>query len=185
MRKKLLTAVLAMLITAGLLFAVLYTPIRKSRYPLKYEDIIQSCSEKYDLPPELIASMIYCESSFREEVVSHAGAYGLMQLTQDTYDWITWHMGDEFTGGSITDPETNINCGCYFMRYLLDKFGSTETALAGYNAGYGAVSNWLKDERYSDDGSHLKDIPYAETKNYVKKVMNVAEIYKELYYREH
>ncbi len=184
MHKKLAKTIFVLLLTVGILFALLYTPLRKARYPLKYEDIIISCAEKYELQPELVAAMIFCESSFRPDAVSHAGAKGLMQLTPDTYDWVAWRMGETLDESSITDPLTNINCGCYLMRFLLDKFECTETALAGYNAGYGAVGGWLNDKNYSDDGVHLKDIPYPETKKYVEKVMKVKEIYKELYFKE-
>ena len=68
------------------------------------------------------------------------------------------------------------------MHKLHNQFETTQTALAAYNAGSGNVSKWLQDSNYSDDGKTLKDIPYEETKKYVKKVMIVQKIYQWIYH---
>jgi soluble lytic murein transglycosylase len=69
----------------------------------------------------------------------------------------------------------------YYLSYLYKRFGNWDTALAGYNAGHGRVSDWLTDTRYSDDGITLKAIPYPETEQYVKKINKVKLIYVDLY----
>ena len=79
----------------------------------------------------------------------------------------------------LFDPATNILYGTTYLRYLLDRFqNETATALAAYNAGPNAVSTWLKDSSYSSDGKTLHTIPYAETRNYVKKVLDYYKEYR-------
>ena len=81
----------------------------------------------------------------------------------------------------LTDPETNIDYGAKFLKFLLERYESEQAAIAAYNAGFGAVDSWLSDSQYSSDGVHLDTIPYNETSNYVVKVENAREKYKELY----
>ncbi len=81
----------------------------------------------------------------------------------------------------LFEPNINIQIGCWYLNKLTNQFGTTQTALAAYNAGSGNVSKWLQDSHYSDDGKTLIDIPYGETKRYVKKVMFVQKIYQWLY----
>ena len=75
----------------------------------------------------------------------------------------------------------NLDFGCYYIRYLLDKFCVLETALCAYNAGEGRVSSWLKDGRYSLDGITLYEIPFSETKAYLSKIKESLSKYKKLY----
>ena len=70
--------------------------------------------------------------------------------------------------------------GCWYLSYLLDKYGDTRTALAAYNAGPGNVDKWLCDETLSTNGA-LGDIPFAETAEYVKRVASAKNMYTELY----
>ena len=67
------------------------------------------------------------------------------------------------------------------MRYLLDEFGDTKTALAAYHAGRGRVNEWLSDPRYSSDGKKLDVIPYNDTDFYAEKVLKVRERYCNIY----
>lgn len=156
--------------------------IKKSFYPREYEDIVSQYSSEYSVPEPLIYAVIKCESDFRQNAVSSAGATGLMQLMPDTFDWISNLCGDGEPIGEITDPNANIKYGTYYLSYLYNRFGNWETAVAAYNAGHGRVTNWLKDSRYSDDGVTLKEIPIKETEKYVKKVTDSEKQYKKLYY---
>ena len=67
------------------------------------------------------------------------------------------------------------------MRLLLDQFEDTDTMLAAYNAGPGAVGGWLANEDYSRDGRTLYHIPYEETLHYVERVRKAQEMYRTLY----
>ena len=74
--------------------------------------------------------MIKAESGFDEDAQSHAGAHGLMQLTQETFDWIASLYPPEEGTGDIYDPAANLHCGCALLRLLLDQYGSLEVAHA-------------------------------------------------------
>ncbi len=155
-------------------------------YPDRYHSYVQQYSRQYDLPPELVYGVIYTESRFNPQAVSRVGARGLMQLMEETFEWARYRAGDpqEMEYDSMFDPETNIRYGSYTLSLLLEEFGSVETALCAYHAGWGNVKKWLANSKYSDDGSTLRLIPYSDTQFYVDKVKKTADIYKKLYRRQ-
>ncbi len=169
-----------------LAFLALYAveTIQKRLYPREFSEYVTKYSAEYEVPEALVYAVIHTESNFNPNARSHAGAIGLMQLVPDTLDWLSRLLDEEAPTGEITDPETNIKYGTYYLRHLYDRFGSWDTALAAYNAGHGRVGNWLIDSRYSDDGVNLKNIPIEETRNYVNKVNERLEHYKRLYYND-
>lgn len=181
-KKHILSITLTVIILAVVFVIAFQETFQRQRYPLYYADLIDEYAAKNGIEPELVAAVIYCESSFDPKAVSHAGAVGLMQLMPDTFDWLSRLMEDDFIGGEIDDVETNISCGCYYLGWMQRKFGSQQAAIAGYNAGHGITARWLADENYSKDGVTLDEIPYAETDKYVKKVIKAKEMYKKLYY---
>ncbi len=156
----------------------------KQSYPQKYQSYVTKYCSEYSVPEPLVYAVIRTESSFKPDAVSPVGAQGLMQLMPDTFSWLARLIEVEHKAETITDPETNIRFGTYYLRHLYDRFGNWDTALAAYNAGHGRVTQWLADSRYSDDGIVLKRIPYKETYNFVKRVNSSTEKYKELYYGE-
>lgn len=155
----------------------------KTRYPLKYEDYIMKYAEEYHLDPYFVCSIIWTESKFDPEVVSSRGAVGLMQIMPDTGKWIAGKLGmEDFEEENLHDPETNIQMGCWYLKFLSDKFdGDTTKIAAAYNAGHNRVSEWMTDPEHSTDGETLDNIPFEETKNYVKRERQSYEIYKFLY----
>ena len=148
----------------------------KIKYPVSYSSYITKYAKENDLDPYLVIAMIRQESNFVADARSpYAG--GLMQLTEVTADEYAKKMG--LTDYDYMDPETNIQIGCYVMASLIDKYDDVDTALAAYNAGVGNVDNWLKNPDYSLDGETLYNIPYSETKNYIIKINNYIDEYKE------
>ena len=145
-------------------------------YPMDYEDEINKYSAEYLLDPYFVSALICAESSFNKDAVSHRGAVGLMQIMPDTGAWVAEKIGLEgFSEEMLTDPATNIRLGCWYLRYLEDRFaGDKDKVMAGYNAGPSRVDEW------AGDGT-LKDIPFKETENYLVKVTRNYEIYKSLY----
>jgi soluble lytic murein transglycosylase-like protein len=121
------------------------------------EKSVQQAAARYDLAPELIRSVIRAESNFQVDAVSPAGAKGLMQLMPET--------ARELGVTNPFDIHQNIDGGCRYLRQMLDRFGGDlKRALAAYNAGPGAV------EQYNGD------VPYAETRRYVRRVMRSAGV---------
>lgn len=170
------------IIILALLALVGYPYAKKLAYPLKYETHITKYAEANQLDPYLVCGVIHTESHFDVEAESRVGAVGLMQIMPDTGEWIAKKMSlKDYSEGKLKDPETNIRMGCWYLNYLMDRFdGDMTLVLAGYNAGPNRVLQWLEDDRYSLDGK-LTDIPYQETKEYVKKVQNAQEMYRSYY----
>ncbi len=137
--------------------------------------------EKSGVSPSLVYAVMKAESGFCENALSGAGAIGLMQLLPSTAEFICRKEGIVFKAERLYDGEYNVTLGCKYLAYLLNRFSAEETALAAYNAGEGTVFDWLSDSKYSTDGVTLKEIPYPETAQYVKKVEKFRKIYEFLY----
>lgn len=151
-------------------------------YPLKYQDAIAKYSAKYDLDPYFVSAIIWTESKFRDKAKSGDGAQGLMQLMPDTAAWIEKKIDDKnVTAENAAEPEVNIEMGCWYLNYLYGEFGDNELVAAAYNAGHNKVKSWLDDKTVSKNGTKLDDIPYEETRNYVKRVDDAHDFYKFLY----
>ena len=155
----------------------------KAIYPIKYENIIIKYANEYGLDNHLVAAIIKVESGYDSFAKSSKGALGLMQIKPSTGKWIAEKLGiKDLNEEELYDPEINIKMGCWYLDYLLKYYnGNLQLALAAYNGGQGNVSKWLKDSNYSDDGIVLKDIPFAETKFYVKKIDKTYNIYNRIY----
>lgn len=172
--------VILLLIAVAGLFA--YDRYLRETHPLKYTDYVERYASEYGIQPTLVYAVIKTESGFRADAVSNVGARGLMQIMEDTFDWIKFRLGDEETEYyDMYDPETNIRYGCYLLGFLLDEFGHTDVAMAAYHAGRGNVNDWLSDKRYSSDGIHLDVIPIADTAHYVNKINKAMDNYIRLY----
>lgn len=157
-------------------------------YPQKYSEYVDKASVTYNLNPALIYAVIHTESGFNPNAQSGAGACGLMQVMPDSFDWLMSLRGEtgKYTTEDLFNPEVCIDYGCYLLRYNLDWFDQDEIcAVAGYNAGFGKVDEWLSNSNLSSDGKTLDnpdDIPIQETRDYVKKVESAKEMYTKLYY---
>lgn len=141
-------------------------------YPTKYLDEIKIYSTKFNLPAPLVASVVNTESSFNKNAKSNKGAIGLMQIKLSTAQYMIdyYKLDINLTQQNLFDVQQNLYFGCMYLKYLINKFDDTNTALASYNAGETIVRSWLKNNQYSTDGKTLKKIPYSETTNYIKKV---------------
>lgn len=155
-----------------------YETSQRIKYPVAYSDLIVRYASENDLDPFLVMAVIKTESNFVPE--AHSGvAGGLMQLTEETAQWNANDMN--YTADyNYMDPEINVMFGCHYLRHLIDVYKNIDTALAAYNGGMGNVNSWLGDLDYSDDGESLKYIPFSETRNYVRKVNESWEHYKNI-----
>lgn len=151
-------------------------------YPVKYSDIVQIYSQKYELDPLLVFAIIKVESNFKPDAVSPKNAMGLMQITEKTGSWGARKLNiTKYDNSMLYLPETNIRIGCWYLSTLYNEFGETDLVLAAYNGGSGNVKQWLGDSNYSASGKSLDLIPFKETALYLNKVKNSYNIYKKLY----
>lgn len=151
-------------------------------YPVEYEDLIRAYAAENGLEPAYPAAVIMAESSYRPEAVSSANAQGLMQLLPDTAAWIAGKFGEEYVEGMLFDPETNIRYGCWYLGFLMQRYGGDMTcASSAYHQGQGTVDRWLQDPEISPDGTTLASIPSQATDTYVKRILKYYERYVELY----
>ncbi|MBF0505220.1 MAG: transglycosylase SLT domain-containing protein [Nitrospirae bacterium] len=146
-------------------------------YPRAFWPEVEEASRATSLDPYLILSVMREESRFEPEARSIAGAIGLMQLMPATAGQCNKNSKGRLKNGGVpspvrlADPRTNILLGSSYLKQLLRKFNSVPIAIASYNAGEDAVSDWLKKGKYRTIDEFIEDIPYDETRNYVKKVM--------------
>lgn len=163
-----------------LLIAINHKNIMKKIYKIEYKEVIYKYSKTYKIDPLLIFSIIKAESNFNRYAVSSKGAIGLMQITPSTAEDISKQLRDKnFKKENLLNPEINIKYGCYYFRKMLDLFnGDVNLALMAYNAGYGNVNKWINRK-----GEYIKleEVPFYETRNYVKKINKYYKIYRYLY----
>ncbi len=150
--------------------------IPKYRYPVAFFPIVQNQARKYALDPFLVVSLMREESHFQPAVISKAGAVGVMQLMPAT----ARRFGRVEKTDELFDVEKNIALGSQYLARLLGEFPSFYQALAAYNAGEGNVRKWLATP-YLDEDEFTQDIPFAETRDYVLKVMRTYQIKKRLH----
>ena len=156
--------------------------VREITLPLRHEDIIRQQASDKRIDPALIAAVIYEESRFRDQT-SRAGARGLMQITPDTADFIARHSGGyRFKQSDLATPQINIAYGSYYLRYLIDHYGGSETlAVAAYNAGLGNVDDWVAKAGGPSAFKSAEHIPFPETRAYVENVMERRGEYRDNY----
>ena len=160
-----------------------YDALERRKNPRPYFEYVSECSVEYGVSIELIYGIMSAESGFDELAVSSAGACGLMQLMPSTFVWLCDDLGLDASGSDIFDPHLNIRCGVRYIAHLQERFGETETVIAAYNAGEGTVARWLCDPTLSRDGKRLSSIPYSETDEYCRRVMNLRDRYERLYFK--
>lgn len=183
---KLLLWLLGILLVAGIGAAVWFGALHKvyddAVYPREYSAYVREYAKEYKLDENLVYAVIKTESGFDPDSVSVNDAKGLMQVTEETFDWLSGQM--EYTGythDDLHDPQLGIEYGCYLLGYLQERFGDTTVMLAAYHAGMNITAKWLEDPSYSDDGKTLKEVPYSDTEHYIKKVLNNYKAYQDIY----
>ena len=153
----------------------------KLLYPVMFENEINKYSKQFNESPYLILSLIREESHFDKNAKSSAGAKGLMQLMPATAQFIEHVPQNEEI---ILNPELNIKMGTKYFNYLKDFFdGNDYLAISGYNGGPGNIKKWLNNPAISTNeiDVFVENIPYYETKNYIKKVLASYWVYTNIY----
>lgn len=143
-------------------------------YPLRYEAEISQAATEFNLPPPLIAGVIYTESHFNPNALSPVGARGLMQIMPATGAGIAASLGEsDYSHDKLYDPKINIRYGSYYLRSLLDRYSNDlDVVLVAYNGG-SSVAN-----RYQL--SRATTIP-LETSGFIGKVKRARDAYEKIY----
>ena len=149
------------------------------RYQTPYREAIGPAVREYGLDEAWVFGLTRQESRFAADVVSSAGAVGLMQLMTSTARWIArqTHRSD-YSVAQLEEPGTNAQFGTYYLRHVLDRLdGLAILATAAYNAGPSRAQSWRGSEPL-EGAIYAETIPFNETRDYVKKVMANAMFYQ-------
>jgi soluble lytic murein transglycosylase len=158
-------------------------------FPRAYTELVEKYAAQTGVLPEILFALIRTESAFQSDIVSHAGAVGLTQLIPETAsemaDRIRRAGGPNYAANGIdlNNPEQNIHIGAYYLNYLTARFDDQLLSLLAYNGGMNRVRRWRAASSYPVD-LFLETITINETRDYGRKVMSAAAVYKDLYYNE-
>lgn len=152
-------------------------------YPEAFKDKIKKYSRLNGVDPFLVAAMIREESNFNPKAVSSAGARGLMQMMPATAkEIIRIKNNSSINSLDLFEPDFNISTGTKYISSLIQKFEKNEIlAISSYNAGPHKVIMWLPDNKKVDMEDFVEDIPFEETKAFVKRVITSKEEYRRIY----
>lgn len=148
------------------------------RFPILYEDLVRKESRRNKIQPGWVYGVIRRESAWREDVVSPAGAIGLMQLMPRTARQMAKKTGMRRPSKhQIKDVTKNVRLGTAYLREVLNQYGEDEVlATASYNAGPHRVKQWLPKNKSMPADIWIDTITFDETRNYVKAVFAYSTI---------
>ena len=172
---------LAGLDDAGTLTAPVW--FNHQRFGLYYGDLVQANAEEYGFDPLLITSVMRQESLFEGFVTSTAGARGLMQVIPSTGEEISRYLNwpVDYTEDDLYRPAVNIPFGASYLNRQRAYFnGDIYAALAAYNGGAGNTSKWLA-LADGDMDLFVEVIRFSETRNYIRRIYELHEIYSDIY----
>lgn len=151
-------------------------------YPLNYYKQIKNYSQNYNNDLALMMSIVREESHFNSYAQSGVGAIGLMQLMPSTAHDIGKNYGLVFNTSNLFNPELNIKLGNIYYSSIKKLAQNQDiSAIAAYNGGIGSVVRWKNSLEYSDTDEFVEQIPYDETKDYVKKIFRSYWNYVRIY----
>jgi soluble lytic murein transglycosylase len=162
-------------------------PVWEVAYPNAFRELIERHCKAASVDPDLLQALMREESALDPQALSWAGALGLTQLMLPTAKSVARSLKlnvRRITQTSLLQPDLNIRLGATYLGSLLKQFnGNTAYALAGYNAGSGAVRRWREAYPSAELDEWVEQIPIAETRGYVKRVLRTYNTYQLLYGR--
>ncbi len=150
-------------------------------FPMAYWDLIRKYAAENNIDPYVAAALVAQESTFVPNIRSVANAVGLTQLLPSTARQYARTLKLRYSSRLLTNPEANVRIGMTYLGDKVREFGELHLALASYNAGERAVHRWVEERPGLDRDEFIDDIPYAQTQNYVKKILGMADDYRRLY----
>jgi len=152
----------------------------EQRFPMPFRRDVLAKARETGLDPAYVYGLIRQESRFVIDARSGAGAAGLMQIMPATARWTAKKIGLSYTPDLIADRDTNLKLGMAYLKLVLDDFsGSQPLAAAAYNAGPGRPRRW-RDGPVLEPAIWAENIPFTETRDYVKKVISNGAYYAAL-----
>jgi soluble lytic murein transglycosylase len=150
-------------------------------YPAAFEEELGAAARQAGVDPALLAGLVRRESAFRPEAQSLAGAVGLGQLLPRTAERLGLMAGLPGVADSrLAEPATNLALSALYLGLLRDRFGSDAGAVAAYNAGPAPPSDWARSGAGQPLDEWVENIPYRETRLYLKTVLASQEVYRRL-----
>lgn len=173
------------LIVIGIVMAIIISfsivAYQTSRQKIAYQDEIKKYSEKYNMDPLLIASIIKVESDYDNGAHSNQNAKGLMQLLDASAKHSAELIGEEYYPDKLKDVDYNLNLGVGYFNYLYKYYNNIDLALAAYNGGIGNVDKWINEKKIDKHDPDPTKIPVEETRQYVIKINSNYDLMKVFY----
>jgi len=159
-------------------------PRWRRTFPRPYLSLVGRTSKAYRLPTGLLYAVIRTESAYQAKARSPLGARGLIQIMPRTGRRIARQCGlSNYKTQYLYNLRLNLNMGSWYFSQMLHKFnGQLILGLAAYNAGPHNVSKWFGSLKYTGSDEFVEEIPFRETRRYVKKIINFYGIYQWLYH---
>ena len=149
----------------------------EQRFPTPFRKEVTVRAREIGLDPAYVYGLIRQESRFIMDARSSVGASGLMQIMPATARWTAKRIGMDYTPDLIADRDTNLKLGTTYLKLALDDFGGSQAmAAAAYNAGPSRPRRW-REGPVLETAAWAENIPFAETRDYVKKVLSNATYY--------
>jgi soluble lytic murein transglycosylase len=147
------------------------------------DQVILAAAARFGVHPALIKAVVWRESWFNPKATGKSGEIGLMQIMKETAgDWAAAERVKLFTHFQLYDPVKNTQCGAWYLRRLLARYGDTDSpvtyALAAYNAGPGNVSKWSSGLAATNSAAFMKQIGFPGTRDYVRSVTRRYAYYR-------
>jgi soluble lytic murein transglycosylase len=157
--------------------------VLRAIYPLAFDDIILAESQSRKLEPHLVAAIARQESAFDPDVISRAGARGLLQIMPATGRWWAGRVGlRDYSDDVLFHPEINVHLGAAYFADLQRRYDELQISLVAYNAGPTRARRWRQRPEYRIDSELFAErIPFSETRTYVRNVQTQLRIYRQLY----
>ncbi len=152
-------------------------------YPRGYRQLVEEYAKKYSIDPNLVYAVILAESMFKKDSISRANAMGLMQIIPLTGKYIASLAGiKDFSPEMLMDPDINLGLGIKYLSMLGNQYsGNLVLMLAHYNAGPVNLNSWLSRSDTGKVDIFIENIPFNETREYIKKVITYYCYYSWLY----
>ncbi|MGZ3459229.1 MAG: lytic transglycosylase domain-containing protein, partial [Archangium sp.] len=160
-------------------------PVWEVAYPNAFRPLIEKHTAAAGVEPDLLQALMREESALDPKALSWAGALGLTQLMPSTAQAVARQLKlKRVTTQSLLEPEVNIKLGAHYLGSLVKRFaGNTPFAVGSYNAGPLAIDKWRADRPGMPLDAWVEEVPIAETRGYIKRVLRSYNTYQLLYGR--